>query len=344
MKNTYLKYPFWVTEQEKVFGILDRYAERHVLCKSAGGREIPYYTLGEKPDYHSQANYSSACGAGNPGFYADKKGKRPAYMLIGATHGMETEGIMAVTNLVSLIGTGRDLAGEERPSLVESYLKSDCRLVIVPIYNLDGRSRCELDSMLDEPMRNLRYYSQGTWKDGSLCGWPGCKAVHPIKDAVDYLGAYYNDDGVNLMHDNFFCPMAKETAALMKLCSDEAPDIVIGLHGGDNTTNVLLQPSYTPDYIRQAVWKLAKETERIAAGFGLTCRIAEPRKTVESYPPPPFNLTSAIHHVCGAVSSTYESNQGLTEDNSFSAEDILLHHYALFEAIFRTKAGVKQQG
>ena len=58
------------------------------------------------------------------------------------------------------------------------------------------------------------------------------------------------------------------------------------------------------------------------------CRVAE------GTPPPSFNLTSALHHVSGAVSSTYESNEGLLAPNAFTAEGILDHHYCLFEAMF----------
>ncbi|MBQ3179036.1 MAG: hypothetical protein IJB52_14535, partial [Clostridia bacterium] len=58
------------------------------------------------------------------------------------------------------------------------------------------------------------------------------------------------------------------------------------------------------------------------------------KQTLEAFPPPSFNLTSALHHVCGAISSTYESNEGLLDKNRFTAEEILLHHYCLFEAMF----------
>ena len=51
------------------------------------------------------------------------------------------------------------------------------------------------------------------------------------------------------------------------------------------------------------------------------------------FPPPSFNLTTAIYHVCGAVTSTYESNEGLIANNQFTAEEILLHHYCLFESM-----------
>jgi len=156
--------------------------------------------------------------------------------------------------------------------------------------------------------------------------------VHPIKEAAGFLGAYYNDDGVNLMHDNFFSPMAEETKALLKLCDEEAPECVIGLHGGSNTTNELLQPNYVSRGAKEGVLRLATDIAARQSERGLKTHV----RPIQEEPalPPSFNLTSALHHVSGAVSSTYESNEGLAEKNAFTAEEILLHHYCLFESLF----------
>lgn len=341
MLNTKAIYPFWVTEPDDIAAILSsgRRGTVRTLCTSAGGYEIPYITYGETEDYHRQANYSSACGARDPKYYADREGKRKTVMLIGATHGQETEGVCAIANLLTLLETGRDLRGEAVPMVTEAFDASEPRLIVVPIYNMDGRRRCPADSMLGEPHDGdgygLRYWGQGTWKDGSLCGWPECKTVHPIKDAAGYLGAYYNDDGINLMHDNFFAPMAEETRALMQLVDAEAPDCVIGLHGGSNCTNVLLQPDYVPMHTKKGVHNLALATAALETGFGFKSNIVPINPNSPGYPPPSFNLTSAIHHICGAVSSTYESNEGLCEANGFGAEEILIRHYCLFAALFR---------
>jgi len=190
--------------------------------------------------------------------------------------------------------------------------------------------------MIDELPEGLRHHGQGNWKDGTLCGWPGCKKIHPIKEAAGFLGAYFNDDGVNLMHDNFFAPMAKETVALMKLCDDEAPNCVIGLHGGSNSTNELLQPDYVPKYINRELFALASEVAANQTALGLKTKV-NPIPEAEKKTPPSFNLTTALHHVCGAVSSTYESNEGLVDKNAFTAEEILLHHYCLFKGMFEHK-------
>ncbi len=344
MFNTYRKIPYWRTRLCDVDEALDnaKIGEVHTLCKSAGGRDIRYITYGEKPNYNSRANYSSACGAlnghaGNAMFpakdFADREGKRPTILIFGATHGQETEGVCGLLNLISLLETGRDLRGEEVPSLLKAYRESNCRLVIIPVYNVDGRVRSIPDSFLEEPEEVLRYYGQGTWKDGSLCGWPECKTIHPIKDAAGYLGAYYNDDGINLMHDNFFNPMAEETKALMALAANEAPECAIGLHGGSNSTNVILQPSYVPLQINEGVFRLASCGARLAEAQGLPSAVI-PVSTENKRGAPSFNLTSALHHVCGCVTGTYESNEGLIKKNQFTADMILRHHYCLFESMF----------
>ena len=333
MIHTYRTYPFWRTRVCDVDAALDgaTVGEVHTLCTSAGGHAVRYLTYGEKPDYNRRANYSSACGAKDPACYADRAGRAPAILLIGATHGQETEGVAAMLNLISLLETGRDLRGEEVPSITGAYKACAPRLILLPLYNIDGRVRCVPDSMLEESPQSLRYHGQGTWKDGSLCGWPECKRIHPIRDAAGFLGAYYNDDGVNLMHDNFFSPMAEETRALLRLCDEEAPECVIGLHGGSNSTNELLQPDYVSAAAKKGVLRLAEDVALRQTARGLKSRVhpiaAEPER------PPSFNLTSAIHHVCGAVSSTYESNEGLLDKNAFTAEEILLHHYCLFESL-----------
>ena len=338
MINTKEKYPFWITGIEDCYKMLAEVKKGEVktLGYSAGGREIKYVTYGEKQDYNRKANYSSACGAHDPSCYADREGKAPTLMLIGATHGQETEGVAGIMNLISLLETGKDLRGQEVPEVVDAFAKCGCRLVIIPIYNIDGRARCVPDSMIDELPEGLRHHGQGNWKDGTLCGWPGCKKIHPIKEAAGFLGAYFNDDGVNLMHDNFFAPMASETVALMKLCDDEAPNCVIGLHGGSNSTNELLQPDYVPKYINREVFALASEIAENQTALGLKSKV-NPVPEAEKKTPPSFNLTTALHHVCGAVSSTYESNEGLIDKNAFTAEEILLHHYCLFKGMFEHK-------
>ena len=135
MIETYKTYPFWRTDIDYVNAALDaaKIGRVHTLCTSAGGREIRCITYGDKADYSRTANYSSACGAGDPKYYADRAGKRPTILLIGATHGQEMEGIAAIVNLISLLETGRDLRGEAFPAITEAYAKHNPRLILIPI-------------------------------------------------------------------------------------------------------------------------------------------------------------------------------------------------------------------
>ena len=114
MKNTKSLDPYWITTPEDLAAIeagLVR-GQVHHLCKSAGGRDIPYVTYGEKPDYNRKANYSSACGAKDPAHYADRAGKRTTIMLIGATHGQETEGSAALQTSFPCLKRAKISAGK----------------------------------------------------------------------------------------------------------------------------------------------------------------------------------------------------------------------------------------
>src|SRR5690606_13828264 len=129
-------------------------------------------------------------------------------------------GIVGILNLINIIEKGEDLRGRRWDYINENWHRF--RIILVPCINPDGRSRVPFDSMVGKTFETMRYYMQGTWKDGSLCGWPGCKKVHPIKESVEFLGAYFNDDGVNMLTDNVFSPMANETKLLMELAEYEA--------------------------------------------------------------------------------------------------------------------------
>lgn len=308
-----------------------------LLCKSAGDRDIYLVQYGEPNDLNRMANYSSATGAKDPSRYADKSGDDyvPTVLLVGATHGGELEGIVAILNLISLLETGKDLAGEENRELLEAT--EGVNLLLIPCLNPDGRARISFNSFIGKKLETARHYFQGTWKDGSLCNWPECKAVHPILDHVDFLGSYFNDDGVNFMHDNFFSPMAKETVALLGLCENWVPDITILLHGGGNMNPALLQPSYVPKYMNKAIYDLAINVKEAADNRGYVdmFQILDIPCDKGAYPPASFNLTSACSHIMGEICITFESNQGLDYNNPHTPDEIYSAHKFLFEETFR---------
>lgn len=303
------------------------------LCKSAGNRQIYLIHYGEDNDLKRTANFNSACGAMDAKCYADKSSVnyKPTLLLIGTIHGAEFEGTVAVNNLISIIETGRDISGKAYIDMQEAFLKLN--LYIIPCINPDGRSRVPFDSIVGLPLETMRKYNQGTWKSGELCNWPECKKIHPIKKDCEYLGGYFNDDGINLMHDDFFNPMAEETKALLKLAAKIAPDLSVMLHGGANCRNLIIKPPYSPSYVYEEIDKLENIWKEKCDNNKLRYRLRN-RENESTYPPVSFNLSSALTHVCGAPCITYETNQGLDYgDEICSYDEIYLHHILLFESI-----------
>lgn len=307
-----------------------------VLTSSAGGRDIYMVEYGLKEDFGRRANYNSACGANDPEHYA-RKGldANPILLIVGGIHGGELEGIIGVMNLIHLLETGVDYRGRRSDYLYENAHRF--RLLLIPCMNPDGRARLPVDTLIDVPYEQFVYYMQGSWKDGTLCRWPDCKAVHPIKDASDFLGSYFNDDGINMMHDNFFAPMAKETGALLGLSEREAVDFSVLLHGGANTEIHFPAIHYLPYLIMKKQQAFNSSIEAAYRRQGLPFSLQN-QVVVDGEQPacPSFNLTSALHHTCGGMSMTFESNMGLEAPGvKLTADEILDSHFVLFEEMFR---------
>ena len=343
---------FWKTRLDEVDEVIKtvKKGKVRVVAKSPGGRNVYLVEYGEKEDFNRSATYSSACGAGDPKYYADKKGKKPVVFIIGAEHGSETEGSCAILNMIQMIETGKDFNGNTNPYLVDCI--KDCRLLLIPIANPDGRSHMGVDTLHGIDYEEFRHYAQGRWKDGTLCYYPACKTVHPIKDAVSFLGGYFNDDGINLVHDNFFGKMAAETQAIMDIADAEAPDYALHLHGGGNVINEIDHASYMPLYAKQKVQDLKMRVKAETEKLGLRTLVNQIRNE-DTYPPKTFNIMSALHFVCGAVSILYESNQGLDYskhreldtvwETIFSYEEILTLHYILFEQTIKAAHDDKKE-
>ncbi len=306
---------------------------------SAGGRPIYMVEYGKSTLPPRTANCSSALGAkGHIESYADKSGADyvPTVFLCGCIHGGEFEGTSAMLNLIKLIETGTDYAGNRNDELVA--LAKSVHLILVPMVNPDGRSHIPFDSFVGKTFYDLRYYNQGTWKDGSLCGWPECKMVHPIKDYVDYLGGYFNDDGVNMMHEDFIGgKLSTGTQLVFDICREYAPDFSILLHGGDNSAFHMLPPDYCSHKAKLEIFDVANAVEARCKEANLPFNNLGVREMEKNEVPPSFNLVSAMHHCCSEPAITYESNQGLIEHREpcCTYEEIYKAHIILFEETIR---------
>ena len=286
------------------------------IAVSPGGRPVRAVVYGQADDLRSQANYGSAVAAGNAAYYARKDATtKPVILFLGPVHGQEVEGIVGLVNLVHVAETGKDHRGRAWPQLARRL--ASARVVIVPCANPDGRARCPYDSFVGLPTRTMTKYGQGTRRDGSLWGWPGAKSLHPMKGDVGILGAYFNDDGVNLMHDDFFLPMARETGAILRLARREAPDVAVSLHSHENPP-VVLQTSYVPAFMKERIrdfsarLKVRHEQQGLPYGSVLEPQADDPHPGPRSS----FNLTSALHHVSGATAFTFECSHGSVSEES----------------------------
>ena len=163
--------------------------ETRVVATSPGGYPVYAVSYGAKENFHSQAKYNSAVAARDPVYYARKDSStRPVVFFLGPVHGQEVEGIVGLINLIRVAETGKDHRGQPWPSLQSKI--DQCRVIIVPCGNPDGRQRCPYDSFVGLPVEIMTKYGQGTRTDGSSWGWPGAKSLHPMQGNVGILGAF----------------------------------------------------------------------------------------------------------------------------------------------------------
>lgn len=325
---------YWKTTLEDVEKAVKEMTLGRVEKKflSAGQRPLYLISYGKANKLTRTANLSSALGAGDKMCYADKSKPdyRPTVLFAGCIHGGEFEGTAALLNLIKILETGTDYNGVRNELLSKAAEKVN--ILIIPCLNPDGRSRIEFSSMVGKTFEQLRYYNQGTWKDGSLCGWPDCKKIHPIIDYCQFLGAYFNDDGINIMHDDFFGKKSSETEFLFDAVEDFVPDFTVLLHGGAEAPNHILKPAYAPDAVKKNILALENALKSRCEKEKLEYIVTSMDRGENNHSPISFNLTSALYHFCGEPCVTYESNQGLEGCRcSLNHEQIYREHILLFE-------------
>jgi hypothetical protein len=311
------------------------------IATSPGGLPVYAVYYGKKDNFQSQANYNSAVAAHNPACYAKKsRTTNPVVFFLGPVHGQEAEGIVGLVNLIHIAETGKDHRGKEWPVLKNYF--GQCRVIIVPCGNPDGRKRCPYDSFVGLPVEIMTKYGQGTHKDGTSWGWPQAKSLHPMKGDVGILGAYFNNDGINIMHDDFFFPMAEETKTILKIARDEAPDMTVSLHSYELPPSILTV-SYLPFFMKERVASLAKRLNDRYRQIGLPHMPEgwEAKATIddELFPPQePFNLASALHHISGTMAFTFECSHGTINSKTpkpiVTYDDILDIELNLYQEMF----------
>lgn len=225
--------PYWITSIDGVKTYLEQNVKKgkvSVAGYSAGGREILVYEYGEKEDLPQTVSFSSAFAAKKPELYTRAhERKKLSLFIYGAIHGAEVEGTAGLMNLINLLEYGVDLRGKRHDALLK--LAEQIRLVIVPLSQPDGRARFRRNSMVGQSLDVFQYYAHGVWKDGTPCKYPYHKEILPLPvNEFEQLGAYFNDNGVNCQHDDFFGDVQPEVTTLIKLVHAERPDCILSCH------------------------------------------------------------------------------------------------------------------
>ena len=255
--------------------------------------------------------WTAAASSADPNSYKTSGYDPQCIMMIAGVHGAEAEGVITILNLVSLLETGKDLRGKERPVLSELLKKY--RLVMIPCCNPDGR-KISPDHMRGCPLEEFHRISQGVWADGSTISWAESKQYFPLPlDRVAFPGGYPNGDGFNIMHD---CApgrlSTKAASAILDLTERCQPDLFLNLHSQE-FKSLLCRPGLFnyPGHI-------SRGNELAAAVYKALCDAGYPALEPKgsSYA---LNLNTAAVMLTGAQAMTYES----TTDCGLSFDGLL---------------------
>ncbi|WP_255171447.1 M14 family zinc carboxypeptidase [Natrononativus amylolyticus] len=329
---------FWIGSREALAAQLDSLERGRVeeVTTSPGGRPIRLVTYGDRPERDQEANFNSAVAGKRPAAYANRDEREtPVVFFIGPVHGHEVEGLTGLCNLLSIVETGRDLRGTEQPTIRE--LADQCRLVVLPCGNPDGLDRFEPESLHGMALADLEFWGQGTWADDRSIGYPDAKQRHPMTgDDVGFLGCYFDDAGVNPMHDEFFDPMGPEAPAILDVARREAPDLTVSLHSHGYPPG-LIRPKYVPLEVQADARAIHREYNARLDDLEIPQIYASEVASESGSPPPYFNLVSAAYHVSGTIGLLHESAHGLSDGytGEITHEEILDAQLALYEVMLR---------
>lgn len=331
---------WWKSRVEDIQEFIDNKVKKgkvETISISPGGREVKAVFYGQaEPHLKGTANFNSAIGAQNPEAYykrGNKHRKRPVMMLIAGIHGQEMECMVGTLSLLSIMEEGKDITGREQDELRREL---EClRLIVVPLANPDGRARVPYDGWVGLPPQEMVKYGQGTYGNGEIIGYPACKAIHPVQGDIGILGGYYDDRGINIMHDEWSCPMSDTSRALLKLIREEGPDLAINMHGHGEDPSIL-PVDYVPMPIKLKSQDLANEFYRRVKERGYQTReLSFIRQEAPDDPPRSFNFTSFAYHTGAAVSITYESPHGFPPCSyikmQYDYNDIIEIQHILFD-------------
>ncbi len=333
---------FWISDVDEVNRFLDGLAAGTVfeVGRSQGGRPIRAAAYGKKePIARTNGLFSAQLAGHTEDFFNPDRREKPVLLVISTIHGAEVEGCVSCLNLAQVLERGADLRGRPWPALRE--LASGLRVVLVPLAQPDGRVRSAVRHLVGGTQADMLYYGQGVPR-GPLeepPSWHWFLRRNPVPPgAVDVLGGYFNDAGVNLDVDDFFSPrMAPETAALLDLARAETPDCVLVLHSHGTGPWIASPNAFVP-----ARCQFHQAQIRVLVGERHRREGLRPKAppVVGAAEPGYFNLPTALHFVSGALPLAFEFAHGL-QSYPFTFDEIVDTGLTLFEEVMRYVANAR---
>jgi hypothetical protein len=303
--------PFWKSSVPEVTSFLEERITKgrlETIGTTAGGRPMRAVFYGAPRRGKGTTTFSGSLGYGDVRAWLGPDWERKVYLAMAGVHGGEFEGIVGAVNLLSVLESGKDLRGRDWPEITTAAQRLD-RIIIVPITNVDGRSRVPLKMLPWQGTSEIvsEYFNTGAKLDGTIIGWPQCKRDIPVDfSKVQFPGGYPNDAGVNIQHDDFFGKRQPETIALLELVAREKPDMTMNMHTGSDFLEPLrpfvepvLMPVFDQMY-RRVITALARAGLQRTGDISAISDPAHQRLSV-------FNLDSALNMHCGSCSVLVES-------------------------------------
>lgn len=232
----------------------------------------------------------------------------PALVVMGGTHGHEPGTVAAAMNLIHLLETGRDLDGRPHGRLCE--LLRRVRLLVIPVFNPDGRAVCP-DTFYNLGIEPVSIYSCGLRKDGKLIPYDA-DSEEPLyafdPEQALFVGGQFNGAGhaINRVpsRDNV---TAVEVRHLIEFLGVRQYDGLLDMHACGYNFAFQVRSHEAP------YWPVMREWQRRA----------EPLFGAEGYPlellqgdgdppePPGFLFNSGVvHPACQLMWIAFEGRQG----------------------------------
>ena len=243
---------WWKVRNEQIIDICKNVKKGHaeIIAKTPAGFPVYAVFYGDFSESAPQTNWSAGNSSNVMAAYIGNAPQdKQTFLFTGGVHGAEPESVVAATNLIQMLETGRDFRGRTDTLLLDLCAKY--RLIIVPCVNMDGRA-ISPDHLKNQPYEVFRKACQGTWKDGSLVGWKSSKQYFPLPlDEVSFPGGYPNSQGYNIQHDVAPGDMrTEESKAIAKLMARWRVDAYLNGHSCENQPHVIYPSSVdTPSHI-----------------------------------------------------------------------------------------------